>query len=32
MQGVFRDYLGVNVKMNSPLALDWVHGTKKGRS
>ncbi|CAN5853212.1 hypothetical protein BH20ACI4_BH20ACI4_15840 [soil metagenome] len=32
LQGVFRDYLGINVKINSPLALDWVHGTKKGRS
>jgi hypothetical protein len=32
LQGVFRDYLGINVKMNLPLALDWVHGTKKGRS
>jgi hypothetical protein len=32
LQGVFRDYLGVKVKMNSPLAKDWVHNTKKGRS
>ncbi len=32
LQGVFRDYLGINVKMNSPLSMDWVHGTKKGRS
>lgn len=32
LQGVFRDYLGVQVKMNLPLSLDWVHGTKKGRS
>ncbi|NNE65411.1 MAG: hypothetical protein HKN33_02500 [Pyrinomonadaceae bacterium] len=32
LQGVFRDYLGIDVKMSSPLALDWVHGTKKGRS
>lgn len=32
LQGVFRDYLGIQVKMNLPLALDWVHGTKKGRS
>ena len=32
LQGVFRDYLGVKVKMNSPLASDWVHNTKKGRS
>lgn len=32
MQGVFRDYLGVKVKINSPLANDWVHNTKKGRS
>ena len=32
LQGVFRDYLGINVKMNSPLAIDWVYNTKKGRS
>ena len=32
LQGVFRDYLGIRVKMNSPLAKDWVHNTKKGRS
>lgn len=32
LQGVFRDYLGIKVKMNSPLAEDWVHNTKKGRS
>ncbi len=32
LKGVFRDYLGVNVKINSPLAEDWMHNTKKGRS
>ncbi|CAN5479569.1 hypothetical protein BH10ACI1_BH10ACI1_24110 [soil metagenome] len=32
LQGVFRDYLGIQVKMNSPLTKDWVHNTKKGRS
>ena len=32
LQGVFRDYLGIKVKMISPLAKDWVHNTKKGRS
>lgn len=32
LQGVFRDYLGIKVKMNSPLAKDWIHNTKKGRS
>lgn len=32
LQGVFRDYLGIKVKINSPLAKDWVHNTKKGRS
>ena len=32
MKGVFRDYLGINVKINSPLAEDWMHNTKKGRS
>lgn len=32
LKGVFFDYLGIDVKMASPLSLDWVHGTKKGRS
>jgi len=32
LKGVFRDYLGIDVKMASPLAIDWVHSTKKGRS
>lgn len=32
LQGVFRDYLGIKVKMNSPLAKDWIYNTKKGRS
>ncbi len=32
MQGAFRDYLGINVKLSSPLALDWIYNTKKGRS
>ena len=32
LKGVFRDYLSIDVKMASPLSLDWVHGTKKGRS
>lgn len=32
LQGVFRDYLGIKVKMNSPLASEWVHDTKKGKS
>lgn len=32
LKGVFRDYLGIDVKMSSPLAIDWVHDTKKGRS
>ncbi|HNU06498.1 MAG TPA: hypothetical protein PKO33_01950 [Pyrinomonadaceae bacterium] len=31
MQGVFRDYLGINVKINSPLAADWPHTTKYGK-
>ncbi len=31
MQGVFRDYLGINVKINSPLAADWPHTTKFGK-
>lgn len=32
LTGVFRDYLGIKVKINSPLASDWVHNTKKGKS
>ena len=32
LKGVFRDYLGIDVKINSPLSMDWVHNTKKGRS
>lgn len=32
LKGVFRDYLGINAKMASPLAIEWVHNTKKGRS
>ncbi len=32
LTGVFRDYLGIKVKINSPLAADWVHNTKKGKS
>ncbi len=32
LQGVFRDYLGIKVKIKSPLAADWVHNTKTGRS
>lgn len=31
LQGVFRDYLGINVKINSPLAADWPHTTKYGK-
>ena len=32
LQGVFRDFLGINVKINSPLGANWVHNTKKGKS
>jgi hypothetical protein len=32
LQGVFRDYLGIKVQINSPLAADWLFNTKKGRS
>lgn len=32
LQGVFRDYLGIKVKIKSPLADDWIYNTKKGRS
>jgi hypothetical protein len=32
LQGVFRDYLGVKVKIKSPIAADWPHTTKKGKS
>lgn len=31
LQGVFRDYLGINVKINSPLAADWPLTTKYGK-
>ncbi len=29
--GVFRDYLGIKVKINSPLAAEWPFTTKKGK-
>jgi len=32
LQGAMRDYLGIQVKINSPLAKDWVHNTKKGKN
>lgn len=32
LKGVFRDYLGIDVNMSSPLSIDWVHNTKNGRS
>ena len=32
LQGAMRDYLGIQVKINSPLAADWVHNTKKGKN
>lgn len=32
LQGVFRDYLGIRVKIDSPLAADWPFSTKKGKS
>ena len=32
LQGAFRDYLGIQVKIKSPLVSDWVHNTKKGKS
>ena len=32
LQGAIRDYLGIKVKINSPLAKDWVHNTKKGKN
>jgi len=32
LTGVFRDYLGIKVKINSPLGAEWVHNTKKGKS
>ena len=32
LKGVFRDYLGIDVNMASPLSQDWVHDTKNGRS
>jgi hypothetical protein len=32
LQGAFRDYLGINANINSPLVKDWVHNTKKGKN
>lgn len=32
LKGVFRDYLGVKVNLKSPLANDWPHDTRRGRS
>ena len=32
LKGVFRDYLGVKVNIKSPLANDWPHDTRRGRS
>ena len=32
LRGVLRDYLGVNVKLNSPLPADWPADTRKGRN
>lgn len=32
LRGVLRDYLGVRVKLNSPLPADWPADTRKGRN
>ncbi len=32
LQGAMRDYLGIQANINSPLAADWVHNTKKGKN
>jgi len=32
LKGVLRDYLGVKVNIKSPLANDWPHDTRRGRS
>ncbi len=32
LKGVFRDYLGIKVNIKSPLATDWPHDTRRGRS
>ncbi|MEO6589372.1 MAG: hypothetical protein ABIP06_08710 [Pyrinomonadaceae bacterium] len=32
LQGAMRDYLGIKANINSPLAADWVHNTKKGKN
>lgn len=32
LRGVIRDYLGINLKLNSPLPADWPYDTRKGRS
>lgn len=32
LKGVMRDYLGLKINLNSPLAQDWPHDTRRGRS
>jgi hypothetical protein len=32
LKGVLRDYLGIKVNINSPLAAEWPHDTRRGRS
>ncbi|MBC7911500.1 MAG: hypothetical protein H7Y30_13415 [Pyrinomonadaceae bacterium] len=32
LKGVLRDYLGIKVNLNSPLAAEWPHDTRRGRS
>jgi hypothetical protein len=32
LKGVMRDYLGIIININSPLAAEWPHDTRRGRS
>jgi hypothetical protein len=32
LKGVIRDYLGIKININSPLAAEWPHDTRRGRS
>ena len=32
LKGVMRDYLKVNVNLDSPLSQNWPHNTRVGRS
>ena len=32
LKGVMRDYLGIKLNLSSPLAAEWPHDTRRGRS